>query len=190
MLSWQCKSVNAMNLHLSQSVCKTSCRILMACLLTVVLSGCGKEDNPGNKEPVYTFQKEKEYLFTMPVYNDVIRFYKYNTRVTQANPDAEVSETEIKVKEEEINQKVEIVDHGDRERSKGVMNNVGFKINDQSFDCNLCLMWYSGENYPMKPDKYMALGRDSLITLFKNADLSGFTNLSCGAIVERRKIDI
>lgn len=51
-----------------------------------------------NKEPVYTYQKEKEYLFTMPVYNDVIRFYKYNTRVTQTNPAAVVSDEELSKK--------------------------------------------------------------------------------------------
>lgn len=126
-----------------------------------------------NKEPVYTYQKEKEYLFTMPVYNDVIRFYKYNTRVTQTNPAAVVSDEEIKAKEEEINQKVEIVNHDVLKDRKGFMKDVGFEVNGESFDYNLCLLCGNKEGEFIKPDKYIALGRDSLITLFKKGFLLG-----------------
>lgn len=164
-----------MNKHLSRTLCKAGRYAVTVCVLTAVLSACGKEDDPVNKQPVYTYQKEKEYLFTMPVYNDVIRFYKYNTRITQTNPDAVVSEEEIKAKEEEINQKVEIVDHGDWRDAKVVMRDVGFEINDQAFDYNLCMTCFDKTGYIIKPDKYAVLGRDSLITLFKYSDLYGLT---------------
>lgn len=111
----------------------------------------------------------------MPVYNDVIRFYKYNTRITQTNPDAVVSEEEIKAKEEEINQKVEIVDHGDWRNVKVVMYHIGLEINDKAFDYNLSMLCYDEKETVINPERYAALGRDSLITLFKNADMRGHT---------------
>lgn len=164
-----------MNKHLFRALCKAGRYAVTVCVLTAVLSACGKEDDPVNKQPVYTYQKEKEYLFTMPVYNDVIRFYKYNTRVTQTNPDAVVSEEEIKAREDEINQKVEIVTLDDLQNMKVVMRNVGFEINNQSFDYNLCMFCWDKAGEFVKPDKYAMLGRDSLIQLFKNSDVHGYT---------------
>ena len=149
------------------------------CILVTLVSSCDKEENVVpelDTKPQFQFNKEKVYLFDVKLYSDVIHFFKYNTIVTQTNPNCSVSPEYIKHLEDSINSILTIASSKDQ---KIVIDNIGFDINENEFnDYKLSLNVWSESNperneYGYVTSKYAKLGRDSIINLFNRQNLSG-----------------
>lgn len=176
--------------------------LFFSVLLTVIFS-CGGDDNivrtptpeeptptleeptpttPPSSEPEYEYTQEKVYLFEIKGYSDVFKFFKKETKVTQTNPDAIVSDTVLRQMEDSINNSNIIYDTTDSTIAK--IGNVGIDFNnsESNFDCLRFSVDTARTGEFLTPDKYITkkytdLGREYIIDLYnkQNVSMSLFT---------------
>lgn len=168
------------------------CKYLIFYVLMILVSSCDKDEpytpNP-DTVPRLQYTKEKVYLFDIKLYSDVIRFFKYNTIVTQINPNCSISSEYLKHIEDSINS---IVTIAGTLNEKIIVENIGFDINEHEFnDYSLWLTVWRQRDKEYVTTKYSEFGRDSIINLFNRQNISGhFTTFEDRPTTFRPSIDM
>jgi hypothetical protein len=130
------------------------------------------------EEPMFQYTKEKIFLFEVNLYSDIMKFFKYNTKVKQINPNVSIPDEVLKQMEDSLNS---IVTYPTSlNKGKAIVNDIVYEINEHIYDkFSLGFSVYVEESgKPLTEDNYVTEqysvhGRDSIIALFNRQNISG-----------------
>lgn len=171
-------------------------------IITVFLAACGSDDTDDNKtnpiipkdnpiipkdeKPSFKYTKERVDLFKIKLYSDTITVFKYDTKVTQTNPNVTVPDSVLRHMEDSINNKV-IYPMNDNKQT-AVAEDMGYDINGNAFTgYGLKFSSYFNGYNPQPSDysttNYSGKGREYLIDLYRRQNNGGFISTMEGSTI-------